>query len=204
MADNERRPSPKWLQTLAAGLVERLEDRKMTVTQAVAETLLADRIAAFMATLRVSERNARTYLDEDALDGLADTLVGSFADEEPGADLFALPRDGALRVSGIGRLIAALAQCVHFFVEHADEDEALSRSRGTEIAGLLSVLGLIQASHEGGDVIFAPRALFVRVSRILEGVAELTNDEDVRLALRSDASIAEAGSKARRWPPSAP
>ena len=204
MADNGTRPSPKWLQTLAAGLVESLEDRGMTVTHSAAEAVLADRIAALMATLRISERTARTYLDEDALDGLADNLVASFSAEEPGADLLTLPRDGALRIPGIGRLVAALAQCVHFFVEHADEDEALSRSRGTEIAGLLSVLGLIQASYEGGDVIFAPRALFVRISRILEGVAELTTDEDVRLALRRDAIIAKAGSKAHRWPPSAP
>ena len=204
MANTERRPSPKWLQTLAAGLVESLEDRGMTVTHSAAEAVLADRISALMATLHISERTARTYLDEDALDGLADNLVASFAAEEPGADLLALPRDGALRISGIGRLVAALAQCVHFFAAYADEDEALSRSRGTEIAGLLSVLGLIQASYEGGDVIFAPRALFVRISRILEGVAELTTDEDVGLALRSDAIIAKAGSKAHRWRPSAP
>lgn len=201
MADEKR---PKWLQTLAAGLMERLEERKMTVTQSAAEALLADRIAAIMAALRISERTARTYLDADALDGLADSLVASFAAEEPGADLMALPRDGALSISGIGRLVAALAQCTHFFAGYADEDEALSRSRSSEIAGLLSVLGLIQAGHQGGESIFAPQALFERIARILEGVADLTADEDVRIALLNDAIIAKAGTKANRWPPSAP
>lgn len=201
MDDNQRRPRPKWLQTLAAGLVERLEERRMTVTQSGAEAVLAERVAVLMAALHISERTARTYIDEDALDGLADNIVESFAAEEPGADLMALPRDGALRIVGIGRLIAALAQCADFFAAHADEDEELSRSRGTEIAGLLSVLGLILASHEGGDTVFAPRALFVRISRMLQDVAELITDEDVRLALQSDAIIAKAGSKAHRWPP---
>lgn len=203
MAD-QKRPSPKWLQTLAAGLVERLEDRDMTVTQSAAEALLAERIGAIMAALHISERTARTYLDADALDGLADNIVESFAAEEPGSDLMVLPRDGALRISGIGRLVAALAQCIHFFADYADEDEALSRSRSSEIAGLLSVLGLIQASHQDGEAIFAPRALFERIARILEGVADLTTDEDVRNALRNDAIIAKAGSKAHRWPPPTP
>lgn len=203
MAD-QHRPSPKWLQTLAAGLVERLEERKMTVTQSGAEAVLADRIGAIMAALHISERTARTYLDADALDGLADSLVASFAAEEPGSDLMALPRDGALRISGIGRLVAALAACIDFFAEYAAEDEALSRSRSSEIAGLLSALGLIQSDHQGGEAIFAPRALFERIARILEGVADLTTDEAVRSALRNDAIIAKAGSKAHRWPPSAP
>lgn len=202
MADDRKRPSPKWLQTLAAGLVERLEERKMTVTQSGAEAVLAERIAVLMATLHISERTARTYIDEDALDGLADNIVESFAAEDPGADLMALPRDGALRIVGIGRLIAALAACAEFFADYADEDEVLSRSRGIEIAGLISVLGLILASHEGGDTVFAPRPLFVRISRMLEGVSEMVTDVNVRLALRNDAIIAKAGSKAHRWPPS--
>lgn len=63
--------------------------------------------------------------------------------------------------------------------------------------------GLIQASHQGGEAIFAPRALIERIARILEGVDDLTADRDNRSALRNDAIIAKAGSKAHRWPPSA-
>lgn len=73
MAYNRKRPLPKWLQKLAVVLA-----------------------------LRMSERTGRTYLDADALDGIADSLVASFAAEELGAVLMALPRDRALRISGIG------------------------------------------------------------------------------------------------------
>lgn len=39
-----------------------------------------------------------------------------------------------------------------------------------------------------------------RIARILEGVADLTADEDVRLVLLNDAIIAKAGSKASAGP----
>jgi hypothetical protein len=75
----------------------------------------------------------------------------------------------------------------------------LSRSRSHEIMEMVSMLGLIQAGHEAGDVVHAPRALFVRISRILESVAELTSDPNLARALRSDALIADAGAVAHRW-----
>lgn len=167
----------------------------MTLTVTAAEAIVADRITAIATTLRISERSARAYID---LDVLAEALVESFAAEEPGAELLKLPRDAGLRVSGIGRLVAALAQCGHFFARYAEVDEALSRSRGIEIAELISTLGLIQASHKTGDVVFAPRALFVRISRMLEGVSDLTADADLSLVLREDALLAKAGSKTHR------
>jgi len=167
----------------------------MTLTVTAAEAIVADRITAVATTLRISERSARAYID---LDVLAEALVDSFAAEEPGAELLKLPHDAGLRVSGIGRLVAALAQCSHFFARYAEVDEALSRSRGTEIAELISTLGLIQASHEIGDVVFAPRALFVRISRMLENVAELTADADLSRVLREDALLAKAGAKTHR------
>jgi hypothetical protein len=108
-------------------------------------------------------------------------------------------RSAGLRLSGIGRLVAALAQCAHFFASYVDVDEELSRSRATETVELISTLGLIQASHQTGDVVFAPRALFVRISRILDGVADLTAAADLSRALREDALIARAGSKTHRF-----
>lgn len=205
MADTNRpagragRPSPQWLRTLATDLVALVQNRGMTLTVAAAEAIVADRITALATTLRITERSARAYIDQDALDGMADGLVASFADEEPGADLLMLPRNAALRISGTGRLVAALAQCALFFESYEGVDEALSRSRGHEITELISMLGLIQAGHETGDVIYAPRALFVRISRILEGAAELTSDPTLSRALRSDAIIADAGSTTHRW-----
>ena len=171
----------------------------MTLTTAAAETLLVDRITAIATTLQITERSARAYIDRDALEGLADSLVSSFLDEAPGMDLLSAPRDAGLPVSVTGRLFAALAQCAHFFVSYADVDEALSRSRERDVMELISALGLIQSDHEGGDVVFAPRALFVRVSRILEVTAELTADASVSRALRNDAILADAGTNIHRW-----
>lgn len=191
---------PQWLRTLAAGLVDKVHSRGMTLTPAAAETLLADRIRAIAATLRITERSARAYIDQDALEGMADSLVSSFADEAPGVDLLTMPREAGLPVPAIGRLVAALAQCAHFFASYADMDEALSRSREHEVRELISTLGLIQSDHDRGDVVFAPRPLFVRISRILEVTAELTTDANVSRALRNDAAIlAEAGTKVHRW-----
>ena len=74
----------------------------MTLTPAAAETLLADRITAIAATLRITERSARAYIDQDALEGMADSLVSSFADEAPGVDLLTMPREaGGLPVPAI-------------------------------------------------------------------------------------------------------
>lgn len=99
----------------------------MTLTVTAAEAIVADRITAVATTLRISERSARAYID---LAVLAEALVDSFAAEEPGAEVLKLPRDAGLRVSGIGRLVAALAQCSHFFARYAEVDEALSRKSG--------------------------------------------------------------------------
>lgn len=53
-----RRPSPRWLRTLADDLVDNVLSRGMKLTSTAAETLLADRITAIAATLRITERSA--------------------------------------------------------------------------------------------------------------------------------------------------
>ena len=71
--------------------------------------------------------------------------------------------------------------------------------REHEVRELISTLVLIQSDHDHGDVVFAPRPLFVRISRILEVTAELTADANLSCALRNDAILAEAGTKVHRW-----
>lgn len=197
----DRRTSPQWLRTLADGLVDNVHSRGMTLTPGAAESLLTERISAIAATLHITERSARAYIDQEALKGLAESLVSSFADEAPGVDLLSTPRDAGLPVPVVGRLFAALAQCAHCFASYADVDEALSRSREHEVTELISMLGLIQSDHDGGDLVFAPRALFIRISRILEVTAELTEDTSISRALRNDAALASAGTKIHRWQP---
>ena len=65
--------------------------------------------------------------------------------------------------------------------------------------GRFAVAAGAKAVALGGDVVFAPRALFVRVSRILEVTAELTADASVSRALRNDAILADAGTNIHRW-----
>ncbi|WP_344036647.1 hypothetical protein, partial [Mycolicibacterium alvei] len=192
-AERSGRPSPAWLKKLATGLVEKVEARGMTLTIEGAEVVVAERVRAVAATMKITERSARAYFDHDGLAALADGLVETFADEEPGTDLLTLPRTGALPVSGIGRLVAALAQCHLFFETYQAVDADLSRSRSHEVTELISMVGLVQADHQTGDNVWVPRALFVRIARMLEVVAELTPDSRLRTALRGDAIIAKAG-----------
>jgi hypothetical protein len=72
----------------------------MTLTIEAAETFLAERHNTAAAQIGVSDRTARPYLDEAALDALADRLVATFAAEEPGRDLFDLPRTAHQRRAG--------------------------------------------------------------------------------------------------------
>lgn len=69
----------------------------MTLTVDAAETFLAERHYTVAKQLGITEQTAQPYLDEEALDALADRLVATFAIEEPGADLFAFPRQGSTR-----------------------------------------------------------------------------------------------------------
>lgn len=82
---------PRWLQVMAAGLIERVNDRGMTLTVAGAEAVLRDRISAIAATLHITERSARAYLDRDTLDGMVDGLLDTFSAEAPGSNLLELP-----------------------------------------------------------------------------------------------------------------
>lgn len=196
MADTERPPRRRapsqWLEKLAADLVARLESRGLKLPAAAAEEIVADKVGAIAAALHISERAARAYLDQDSIDRMAERIVESIADEAPGADLLAQPFDAALKISGLGRLIAALARCADFYASDAAVDQALSRNRREAITDLITMLGLSQASHQTGDVICAPQALLPRISRILESTAELTPKPKLRDALRSDALIAKA------------
>lgn len=156
MADTARLSGRQsWLRTQANSLVDRLKSRAMELPVAAAEVIVADRVAAVAATLQISERAARAYFDQDALDGIADGLAASVADEEPGVDLLTLPCDAALSISGVGRLFAALGQCADFFASYAVVNEALSHNRGEAIGDLVLILGLFQADHKSGEVLRA-------------------------------------------------
>ncbi|WP_286085692.1 hypothetical protein [Mycolicibacterium goodii] len=111
-------PAPSWLHERAAGLVARVGERGMTLTVEAAETILAERHTTAAAQLGVTERTARAHLDDAALDALADRLVATFANEEPGSDLFTLPRTAHISVASFGLLVAGLAETLLFLESH--------------------------------------------------------------------------------------
>lgn len=189
------RPTAPWLQKMGAAFVERIAEHGMTVTQHFAETVVADRVKAVAAALHITERSARAYIDLDAIAAMADSVAESVADEEPGADLLTLPRTADLPISLAGRIIAGLAECQQFFDTYEATDPELSRDRRNEIAGYISLLGQCQSEYQDDDHIWAPHALFARVSRILDAVSEMTSNQMLSAALHRDATVAKTASE---------
>lgn len=139
-------PIPHWLHACATDLVTRVRERGMTLTLDVAETSLAEQHSIAAKQLDISEASARPYLDDAALDALADRLVAAFATEEPGGDLFTLPRTAHISVASFGLLIAGLAETLLFFEASPSMDEANHRARLHETTQLVSLAGLIQSA----------------------------------------------------------
>ena len=103
------RNSQNWLRDCAIGLSKRVEDRGLSLSVDAAESFLAERHITAAEHLDMSPRAARQFLNDAALNELADRLVADFADEAPGGDLFSLPRTATITVTSFGRLVAALA-----------------------------------------------------------------------------------------------
>lgn len=127
-----------WLAERAAVLVARINDRGMVLSHDAAATLLAERHATVARQLGVSERSAAPLLDDAALDGLADEIVASFTDEEPGENLFDLARTAHISVSVFGRLISGLAETLLFYQSTTATNAAERAARQRETAQLLS------------------------------------------------------------------
>ncbi|SKQ80648.1 hypothetical protein [Mycobacteroides abscessus] len=186
-----RRRTPSWIRDAAAGLVDRVSKRGMTLPVDVAESFLREQNYSAARQLGVDERNARQYLDDDTLNQLADQLVSTFADEAPGTNLFDLPRTAHISVAKLGRLIAGLGETIQFYGTFQEIDDADRRARIHETAQLVSLAGLIQADHTVGPVA-APPAMLARTARTLTTIADLTDNEDLAAALRRDAMRARS------------
>jgi len=182
------------LRESAIELAARVEERGLLLSVDAAEAFLAERHASVVERLGLSERSARQYLDEGTLRELADQLVADFAEEAPGADLFALARSSSVSVSRFGRLIAALAESILFFEQHAGIDDVDREGRVREVAELLSVAGVLQ-SQGGVGAVAVPPALCRRIARVLDGVAALTDDAELASAVAGDAAIARAAAQ---------
>lgn len=166
-----------------------VNDRGMTMTDQAAQQLLTERVQAVAERMRVGVRQAQTYLTDEALAGVVDSMIETLADEAPGADLCAEPRTARITVGTLGRLLAGPAEAALLHTDPTTSLPANDRARRTqEVLTLLSVTGLIQADTSSGTgPVPVPPALLTRIARILTTAAEYTDNADLAAVLRRDA-----------------
>ncbi len=164
----------------------------MSMSKAAAGELIDERVKFVASQMRVSTATARTYLTDEAIKGLAQTLAFSFVEETPGADLVSAPRDAAIPIRLAGRVSAGLAEAVRIRLAER-EDLQHTREAVAHLAHAQGALGLIMSDQiaediEGEPWVRVPRALLHRLARYLEAAAGLV-DEGV---VGYDADSAEA------------
>lgn len=155
-------------------LADELAAAGMNIDRRVAGELISERVRAVAAALRVTEQTARTYFTEESVREMARSMLFEVVDEQPGADLLALPRTVALPPDRAGMVVAALAEAMQIAAlnEPPDQLTDLVATYGQ----MLSAVGqMIAAPRKGGDPdgIMFPPALLRRVARYLGNVADL-------------------------------
>lgn len=201
-------PRRAWREDRVDALLHAVSELGMSMSRAAAGELLDERVKFVAAQARVSESTARWYLSDEAVQGLAQSIAFSFAEEMPGADLFSAPRDSRIPVRLIGRVSAGLAEAVRLRLVERDDLEH-TREAVTQLAHGIGVLNLIVADQvaeelEGEPWIRAPAGLLHRLARYLEAAASLAADglvgyntdpnemPGLARALRDDAEILRA------------
>ena len=201
-------PRRAWREDRVDALLHAVSELGMSMSRAAAGELLDERVKFVAAQARVSESTARGYLSDEAVQGLAQSIAFSFAEEMPGADLFSAPRDSRIPVRLIGRVSAGLAEAVRLRLVERDDLEH-TREAVTQLAHGIGVLNLIVADQvaeelEGEPWIRAPAGLLHRPARYLEAAASLAADglvgyntdpnemPGLARALRDDAEILRA------------
>jgi hypothetical protein len=87
---------PSWVDSRVDSLLAALDELGISVSRAAAGELIQERVQWVSAQMGVSPTAARRYLTDDALADLARTMVVSFADETPGADVIESARTAAV------------------------------------------------------------------------------------------------------------
>jgi len=157
-----------------------MSDLGVSMSRPAAGELIEERVQYVAAQMRVTPATARTYLTDETISGLAQSIAFGFVEEAPGADLFAAPRDARIPVRLAGRVSAGLAEAVRIRLVEREELEHV-RESAAQLAHAQAVLGLVMADQIAQDVegepwIRAPRALLHRVARYLEAAAGLAED----------------------------
>jgi hypothetical protein len=166
-----------WRDQRVDDLLSALSDLGMSMSRTAAGELLDERVEFVAAQMRVTPQTARTYLTDEALKGLAASMAFDMVEETPGADLVAAPRDAAIPLRLLGRVIAGVGESIRVrLMEREDLEHA--RACVAQLAHAQGVLGLVIADQRvlivGGEpVVRVPRALLLRIARYLEAAAEL-------------------------------
>ena len=195
--------STPWREDRVGVLLAALSGLGMSMSPSAAAELIDERVQYVAAHMRVSPRTARSYLSDEAVQGLATAMAFDLAEEAPGADLLVAPRTATVPVRLVGMAIAGLGEAVRILLAQSDDLDNL-RESVAQLAHAQGALGLVTATQDavmvdGALCIGAPGALLNRVARYLESAAELseqgvtghgaTIEESQRLpqALRRDA-----------------
>lgn len=161
------------IEALVDVFADELSHFELVVGRAPVGELIRERIAAVAAQLGISDHAARGYMTEEVLRDLARDAAVELADERPGADLFAQPRNIGIGIGTIGRTLAALAESAH--VRVASQDAVGAHG----LLEMISLLGQIlsQRSAAGSeDEVQLPQAAVTRCARLLEATAEMMTE----------------------------
>ena len=184
---------PSWIDGRVDILLAALDELGMSVSRAAATELIQERVQWVSAQMGISPTAARRYLTDDSLADLARTMVVSFADETPGADVIESARTAAVPLPIVGRCIAGLAEAIQIRLCELEDIEHL-RTTVAHLAQTLSAFGQVAADQAsaptgGSAVVMMPPGLVNRAARYLEAAASLVNDG----VLPEDFNAAHAG-----------
>jgi hypothetical protein len=175
-----------WIGERAAALIDRLDDRGLTVEPSEAREIISQRVLQLTETMGISAITARDYVTDEAISDLADMLAGLLADESPGVDLMAEPSSVVLSQKLVGRAVAGLAEAILFY-QQRDHGSSDTGDRIRELAEHLSLFGSLIAKSSVPPV-RVPQALVIRIAARLDRAASHSDvPDDLAVAWRRDA-----------------
>lgn len=161
--------SPDWLGHSTAVVLEELSNFGLVAAREHVSEMLGRHVATLATSLGITEKSVQHQIDDDNLRELARHMAVELAAEQPGADLFAQPRNIPVPFNSLARLVTALAEAAHVRVENAD---AVGAHGAMQIVSLLGqVLYDLPGAPRGA--VLLPQAALARAARVLEATAQL-------------------------------
>lgn len=157
-----------------------MSDLGMSMSRAAAGELIDERVQFVAEQMRVTTKTARSYLTDEAIRRLVQSMAFDFVEEAPGADLLTAPRHATIPVQLAGHAMAGLAEAIRIRLAER-EDLEHARVLVTQLAEAQASLGLVIADQtipiiDGQPSIRAPRGLLHRIARYLDTAAALVEE----------------------------